>query len=46
VETREAAGVRNIWFHLSLAIGSLLGLLLLVQSIPFSRSPESWSPQD
>jgi hypothetical protein len=25
--------VRKIWFHLSLAVGSLLGLLLLVQSI-------------
>jgi hypothetical protein len=33
VETHKAARVRNIWFHLSLAIGSLLGLLLLVQSI-------------
>jgi len=32
VETREAAGVRNIWFHLSLAVGSLLGLLLAVHS--------------
>jgi hypothetical protein len=25
--------VRNIWFHLSLAVGSVLGFLLLVQSI-------------
>jgi hypothetical protein len=25
--------VRDIWFHLSVAVGSLLGLLLLVQSI-------------
>ena len=25
--------MRKIWFHLSLAVGSLLGLLLLVQSI-------------
>jgi hypothetical protein len=33
VGTHKAARVRNIWFHLSLAIGSLLGLLLLVQSI-------------
>jgi hypothetical protein len=32
VVTREAAGVRNIWFHLSLAVGSLLGLLLAVNS--------------
>jgi len=32
VETREAAGVRNIWFHLSLAVRSLLGLLLAVNS--------------
>ena len=31
METREA-GVRNIWFHLSLAVGSLLGLLLAVHS--------------
>jgi hypothetical protein len=33
VETRKATGARKIWFHLSLAVGSLLGLLLLVQSI-------------
>src|SRR5512142_3488078 len=33
VETRKAAGARNIRFHLLLAVGSLLGLLLLVQSI-------------
>lgn len=33
MKTHKAAGVRNIWFHLSLAVGSLLGLLLLVQSV-------------
>ncbi|MCL5745072.1 MAG: PP2C family protein-serine/threonine phosphatase [Acidobacteria bacterium] len=33
METRRATVVRKIWFHLLLAVGSLLGLLLLVQSI-------------
>lgn len=33
METRRATVVRKIWFHLSLAVGSLLGLVLLVQSI-------------
>lgn len=33
METRKATVVRKIWFHLLLAVGSLLGLLLLVQSI-------------
>src|SRR5512138_27364 len=33
VETRRATVVRKIWFHLLLAVGSLLGFLLLVQSI-------------
>lgn len=33
METRRAAVVRKIWFHLLLAAGSLLGLVLLVQSI-------------
>ena len=32
METRRAAVVRKIWFHLLLAVGSLLGLVLLVQS--------------
>jgi hypothetical protein len=32
VETCKAAGVRSFWFHLSMAVGSLPGLLLLVNS--------------
>jgi hypothetical protein len=32
-KTRGAACMRNVWFHLSLAVGSLLRLLLLLQSI-------------